>query len=70
MNNDCNVVWINTCAAYVAGKEKNFKYIGCYYKSGKRFSGEQKGEHTKEICEHAFSQNCTGDCMYYDKICY
>lgn len=69
MNNDCSIVWINSCAAYVKGKEENFKKIGSYYKSGRKIRSEKKGEHAKEICNGAFAGVCTGDCMYYDNFC-
>ena len=67
-HDDCNVVWINTCAALEKGKEGNFENIGYVRKRISRFDDEAQMLSKMPICSGAFKGQCKGDCMYYETI--
>ncbi|MCR5725386.1 MAG: hypothetical protein K6G80_09910 [Treponema sp.] len=67
-HDDCNVVWINTCAALEKGKECNFDNIGYVRKRVSRNDDESQTLSPMPICGGAFSGTCTHDCMYYETI--
>ena len=67
-HDDCNVVWINTCAALEKGKESNFKNIGYVRKRISRNDDEAQRLSRMPICEGAFSGRCVHDCLYYETI--
>jgi hypothetical protein len=65
---DCNVVWVNTCAAFIKGKEANFRDIGYVRKRISRDEDEAQMLYKMPICEGAFKGECTHDCIYYETI--
>ncbi len=65
---DCNVVWINTCAALVKGKEANFRDIGYVRKRISRNEDEAQMLYKMPICNRAFDGECAHDCIYYETI--
>ena len=65
---DCNVVWVNTCAALVKGKEANFRDIGYVRKRISRNEDEAQMLYKMPICERAFDGECKHDCIYYETI--
>ncbi|WP_300192858.1 hypothetical protein [Fibrobacter sp.] len=65
---DCNVVWINTCAALIKGKEANFQDIGYVRKRISRNEDEAQMLYKMPICEGAFKGECAHDCIYYETI--
>ena len=65
---DCNVVWINTCAALIKGKEANFQDIGYVRKRISRAEDEAQMLFKMPICEGAFKGECKHDCIYYEII--
>ena len=68
-HDDCNVVWINTCAAMEKGKESNFEYVGYVRKRIARSDDEsQKLCHMKS-CEGLRNGTCRRDCLYIEDIC-
>ena len=67
-HDDCNVVWINACAAFEEGKEENFKYIGYVRKRVSRTDDEAQRLCGMPICEGAFTGGCRQDCLFYDTI--
>lgn len=67
-HDDCNVVWINTCAALETGKEANFENIGYVRKRISRNDDEAQMLCKMPICEGAFKGECKHDCIYYEKI--
>ena len=67
-HDDCNVVWINTCAAIEKGKEQNFEAIGAVRK---RISRKDDESHTlckMPPCDKAFTGTCNHDCMFYETL--
>ena len=67
-HDDCNVVWINTCAAIEKGKEQNFEAIGAVRK---RISRKDDESHTlckMPPCDKAFKGTCNHDCMFYETL--
>ena len=65
---DCNVVWINSCAAFTKGKEANFKDIGYVRKRISRTDDEAQMLYKMPICKGAFRGECAHDCIYYETI--
>lgn len=64
----CNVVWINSCAAMVPGKEKNFRYIGYTRKRITRYQSESDAYREMIPCRGLFSGKCDSLCLYYDSF--
>ncbi len=67
-HDDCNVVWINTCAAIEKGKERNFENIGYVRKRVSRSDDEAQMLSKLPICDGAFKGVCNHDCIYYETI--
>ena len=67
-HDDCNVVWINTCAALEKGKEPNFENIGYVRKRISRTDDEAQMLCKMPICAGAFKGQCNHDCIYYETI--
>ena len=65
---DCNVVWINTCAALIKGKEANFQDIDYVRKRISRNEDEAQMLYKMAICEGAFKGECAHDCIYSETI--
>lgn len=65
---DCNVVWVNTCAALIKGKEANFHDIGYVRKRISRNEDEAQMLYKMPICKGAFEGECAHDCIYYETI--
>ena len=65
---DCNVVWINACAALTKGKEANFQDIGYVRKRISRNEDEAQNLFRMPICKGAFKGECNHDCIYYETI--
>lgn len=65
---DCNVVWINSCAALIKGKEANFQDIGYVRKRISRNEDEAQMLYKMPICKGAFDGECAHDCIYYETI--
>ena len=65
---DCNVVWINSCAAFIKGKEANFQDIGYVRKRISRSEDEAQMLYKMPICKNAFDGECSHDCIYYETI--
>lgn len=62
----CNVVWINSCAAMIPGKEKNFRYIGYIRKRITRYQMGSDAYYEMRPCPGLLTGECQRDCMYYD----
>ncbi|MCR4823411.1 MAG: hypothetical protein K5873_11140 [Treponema sp.] len=67
-HDDCNVVWINTCAALEKGKEGNFENIGYVRKRISRNDDEAQMLSKMPICQTAFNGKCDHSCIYYETI--
>lgn len=67
-SDDCNVIWINTCAALLKGKEENFKNIGYVRKRVSQTSDESQMLSRMPICKTAFDGKCNHDCMFFETI--
>ena len=67
-HDDCNVVWVNSCAAMEHGKEANFKYIGYVRKRIGRSDDDAQKLCCMPICQGAFKGKCTQDCLYLETI--
>ncbi len=67
-HDDCNVVWINTCAAFEKGKEANFENIGYVRKRISRSDDEAQKLSKMPVCSGVFSGKCMHDCIYYETI--
>lgn len=67
-HDDCNVIWINTCAAMEPGKESNFENIGYVRKRISRFDDEAQRLKKMPACEGAFKGQCSHDCIFYETI--
>ena len=65
---DCNVVWVNACAAFVKGKEANFEDIGYVRKRISRTDDEAQMLYKMPICKGAFVGDCAHDCIFYETI--
>lgn len=64
----CNVVWINSCAAMIPGKEMNFVDIGYIRKRISRYDDESKALYKMKPCKGLFEGTCDKSCMYYDSF--
>ncbi len=64
----CNVVWINSCAAMVPGKESNFEYIGYVRKRINRYQDESEAFCKMKPCASLFQGKCDKKCIYYDSF--
>ena len=67
-HDDCNVVWINTCAAFVNGKEKNFESIGYVRKRVGQYDDDSQTLCEMPVCSSAFSGKCQHNCIYFETI--
>ncbi len=67
-HDDCNVIWINTCAAMKKGKESNFRNIGYVRKRIGRYDDDSQKLCEMPVCDGAFGGNCSGDCIYFETI--
>ncbi len=67
-HDDCNVVWINTCAALRNGKESNFENIGYVRKRIGRSDDDSQKLCRMPICRGAFSGECSHDCIFFEDI--
>ena len=67
-HDDCNVIWINSCAAMSSGKENNFINIGYVRKRIGRSDDEAQKLYEMPICDGAFHGECRHDCLYFDQI--
>ncbi len=67
-HDDCNVVWINTCAAMEKGKEANFENIGYVRKRISRSDDEAQRLSKMPTCAGAFTGKCAHDCLFYEVI--
>lgn len=67
-HDDCNVVWINSCAAMEKGKEANFENIGYVRKRVGRNDDDSQKLCPMPICEGAFEGKCRNDCIYFETI--
>ncbi|MBQ6057376.1 MAG: carbon-nitrogen hydrolase family protein [Treponema sp.] len=67
-HDDCNVVWINTCAAMESNKKSNFEYVGYVRKRISRFDDEGQQLRKMPICPTAFDGKCGHDCIFYETI--
>lgn len=67
-HDDCNVLWINTCAAMEKGKEQNFEAVGAVRK---RISRKDDESHTlcrMTPCNGAFTGQCKHDCLFFETM--
>ncbi|MDC7300755.1 carbon-nitrogen hydrolase family protein [Agathobacter ruminis] len=62
----CNVVWINSCAAMIPGKESNFAFIGYVRKRINRYQDESESMSEMKPCDGLLNGKCDGKCIYYD----
>ena len=67
-HDDCNVIWINTCAAMAKGKEANFKSIGYVRKRIGHNDDDSQKLCEMPACEAAFAGKCNRDCIYFETI--
>ena len=67
-HDDCNVIWINTCAAFEDGKEDNFRHIGYVRKRIGRNDDDSQKLCEMPICENAFRGDCRHDCFFCETI--
>ena len=67
-HDDCNVIWINTCAAIKKGKEDNFRNIGYVRKRIGRNDDDSHKLCEMPVCGGAFEGRCGGDCIYFETI--
>lgn len=67
-HDDCNVVWINACAALEKGKERNFENVGYVRKRVGRDADESQRLCPMPICGGAFRGECAGDCLFFETI--
>lgn len=67
-HDDCNVVWINSCAAMEEGKEHNFENIGYVRKRISRKEDESQKLFEMKTCSGAFCGKCKKDCIFFETI--
>lgn len=67
-NDDCNVVWLNTCAAYRADKALNFENIGYVRKRIAKYEDESLKLYKMKSCKGLFEGKCNMDCMFHTTI--
>ncbi len=67
-HDDCNVIWINTCAAMEKGKEANFKNIGYVRKRIGRNDDDSQKLCEMPTCQGAFTGDCHRNCIFTETI--
>ncbi len=67
-HDDCNVVWVNTCAALIPGKEPNFENIGYIRKRIGRNQSEDEATYHMKACRRLFMGGCSHKCIYFDSF--
>ena len=67
-HDDCNVIWLNACAALIPGKESNFENIGYIRKRIGRNQSEEEATYRMKACRKLFMGGCSRKCMYYDSF--
>lgn len=67
-HDDCNVVWINTCASIEKGKEANYESIGYVRKRIGRNDDESQKLCAMPVCDNAFKGICDHACMFYETV--
>ncbi|WP_036606410.1 hypothetical protein [Oribacterium sp. P6A1] len=67
-HDDCNVIWINACAALIPGKEANFENIGYIRKRTGRNQSEEESTYRMKSCRKLFMGGCDHNCIYYDSF--
>ncbi len=67
-HDDCNVIWINTCAALIPGKEANFENIGYIRKRVGRNQSEEEATYRMKSCRKLLMGGCDHNCIYYDSF--
>ncbi|ETP71862.1 hypothetical protein UYO_2178 [Lachnospiraceae bacterium JC7] len=67
-HDDCNVIWINTCAALIPGKESNFENIGYIRKRIGRNQSEEESTYRMKACRKLLMGGCDHNCIYYDSF--
>lgn len=64
----CNVIWINSCAAMIPGKEDNFEFIGYVRKRIGRYQDESESLYKMRPCSGLLKGSCDHSCLYYDSF--
>lgn len=67
-HDDCNVVWINTCAAMEEGKESNFDNIGYVRKRISKFDDESQKLCKMARCNTPLNKICNHSCLFFETI--
>ena len=67
-HDDCNVIWVNTCAALIPGKEDNFENIGYIRKRINRYRSEEESTYRMKSCRKLRMGGCDHNCIYYDSF--
>ena len=67
-HDDCNVVWINTCAALEPGKEENFEHIGYVRKRIGKYDDKNQKLCEMSSCPGFKDKKCNRDCLFFEKI--
>lgn len=68
-HDDCNVIWINTCAAIKYGKEvSNFENIGYVRKRISRYDDASQSLLSMPYCLHSPMTECDKKCLFYETI--
>ncbi len=67
-HDDCNVVWINSCAAFETGKEANFEHIGYVRKRIGRYDDHSQTLCRMPSCGGFFSGQCSRSCLFVETI--
>ncbi len=67
-HDDCNVIWINTCAAVEEGKEANFRHIGYVRKRIGRNDDDSQKLCEMPSCEGFSKGICRRDCLFFETI--
>lgn len=67
-HDDCNVIWINACAALIPGKEDNFENIGYIRKRINRYQSEDEATYRMRSCRKLMMGGCDHNCIYYDSF--
>lgn len=67
-HDDCNVIWINACAALIPGKEANFENIGYIRKRIGRNRSREEATYCMKSCRKLLMGGCDHNCMYYDSF--
>lgn len=67
-HDDCNVIWVNACAALIPGKEGNFENVGYIRKRIGRNQSEDEATYRMKACKKLFMGGCSHKCIYYDSF--